>query len=103
MSIASTIEEKVRAALPVSVLQLDNESHLHAGPPDRETHFRLVVVSEAFSGMPLVRRHQRIMALLEDERAAGLHALGLHTFTPAEWQARGNAAEASPACRGGGH
>lgn len=102
MAIARAIEDKVRASLTVSHLELENESHMHAGPPNRETHFRLVVVSEDFAGLPLVRRHQRIMGLLEDERRAGLHALGLHTFTPEEWVARGGEAAASPACRGGG-
>ena len=101
MSIASQIEENVRAALPVEYLELDNESHMHSVAPGSETHFRLVVVSAAFEGVPLVRRHQQLYATLDAQLKAGVHALSLHTFTPTEWQSRGGEAAASPTCRGG--
>jgi BolA family transcriptional regulator, general stress-responsive regulator len=101
MSVAAIIERKVRDGLPVAVLQLDNESHMHNVPKGSESHFRLVVVSDAFAGLMPVKRHQRIYALLQDELAGPVHALALHTFTPDEWAAREQSAAASPACRGG--
>jgi BolA protein len=30
-----------------------------------------------------------------------VHALALHTFSPEEWQQRGEQAQASPECKGG--
>lgn len=98
---AQAIEAKVRAGLPVEHFELDNESHMHNVADGAESHFRLVVVSDDFDGLPLVRRHQCVYALLSDELAGGVHALAMHTFTPQEWQARGGAAQVSPACRGG--
>ncbi|MFN3713069.1 MAG: BolA family protein [Alcanivoracaceae bacterium] len=101
MSVAAIIERKVRDGLPVAVLQLDNESHMHNVPKGSESHFRLVVVSDVFAGLMPVKRHQRVYALLQDELAGPVHALALHTFTPEEWSARNESASASPACRGG--
>ncbi|MBQ0753605.1 MAG: BolA/IbaG family iron-sulfur metabolism protein [Gammaproteobacteria bacterium] len=98
---AQAIESKVRAGLSVAHFELDNESHMHNVPAGSESHFRLVVVSDDFDGLLLVRRHQRIYALLSDELAGEVHALAMHTFTPEEWAKRGKDAEASPACRGG--
>lgn len=100
MSVAALIERKVRNGLTVAHLSLENESHMHSGPAT-ESHFRLVVVSPDFDGLPLVRRHQRIYALVAAELAGPVHALALHTLTPQEWAERGGETAASPQCRGG--
>ncbi len=101
MTVANTIEQKIRDGLPVEHLEVVNESHMHNVPPDSETHFKVTVVSEAFDGQMPVRRHKQIYALLDAEMAGPVHALALHTFTPQEWRARGGPAQASPDCRGG--
>ncbi|CAO3612845.1 unnamed protein product [Mucor hiemalis] len=68
-----------------------NESHLHAhhaamkGNTNKETHFRVTVVSEDFKGKSLMQRHRLIYGLLDDElKNQGLHALTLKTKTQAE-------------------
>lgn len=101
MSVAEAIERKVRDALPVTHLSLENESHRHSVPANSETHFKLVLVSEAFDGQMPVRRHQTLYSLLSDELDGPVHALVLHLFTPGEWQARQADVADSPDCRGG--
>ncbi len=101
MSVQQQIETKLRAALSPLELDVANESHMHSVPPGSESHFRVVVVSDAFDGLRAVARHQRIYQLLADELAGGVHALALHTYTPQEWQQRAASAPASPACLGG--
>ena len=100
MSVQATIQSKIESALSTTLLEVENESHMHSGPAT-ESHFRLVVVSENFNDKPLIARHRIINKLLEAELNAGVHALAMHTFTPNEWTARGESATASPACRGG--
>ena len=78
-----------------------NESHRHSVPADSETHFKVVLVSAAFEGRRSVQRHQQVYAVLNEQLQRGVHALALHTFTPAEWRAR-TAAPDSPDCMGGG-
>lgn len=101
MTVASTIEQKIRDGLSVEHLDVVNESYMHNVPANSETHFKVVVVSEAFAGQMPVRRHKQIYGLLDEELAGPVHALALHTFTPEEWHARGGEAEPSPDCRGG--
>lgn len=101
MGIESSIRKKVSEALNPQWLELENESHSHNVPPGSETHFRLVVVSQVFDGLSRVERQRRVYELLNEERAQGLHALALWTYTPAEWQAKGQASPDSPECRGG--
>ncbi len=94
------IEHHIQEALAPVYLDVVDESYMHAVPADAESHFKLLVVSEAFNGLSLVDRHRRINELLADEFNQGLHALTMHTWTPDEWQARGGAPE-SPPCLGG--
>jgi stress-induced morphogen len=77
-----------------------NESYMHSVPPGSETHFKVTLVSARFEGKRQVQRHQAIYTCLADELKSGVHALALHTFSPAEWQAN-NQVPASPQCLGG--
>ena len=56
------------------------------GTVSKETHFRLVITSEAFRSKMQPARHRMVYALLKEEleRAGGIHALQLRTKTPAE-------------------
>ncbi|WP_196157792.1 BolA family transcriptional regulator [Reinekea sp. G2M2-21] len=97
MAVQNTIEQKLSVLNPVH-LSVDNESHMHSVPPNSETHFKVVLVSELFSGMRPVKRHQKVYGLLQEELSSGVHALALHIYTPEEWD--GQMPE-SPACKGG--
>ena len=101
MNIQSAIESKLAEALAPEHLEVVNESGGHNVPPDSETHFKVTIAAAAFDGMRKVARHQRIYSLLAGEMAGPVHALALHTYTPAEWRERGGA-PASPDCLGGG-
>ncbi len=61
-----------------------------AGSTSSETHFRLVITSEAFRAKRQPARHRMVYALLHDEMArdGGIHALQLQTMTPEEESAR---------------
>lgn len=98
MSLQNLIETQLNSLNPV-FLNVINESHMHSGPGS-ETHFKVIVVSDAFDGKRQVTRHQKIYALLNNALQQGLHALAIHTYTPDEWAVTGEA-PASPACKGG--
>ncbi len=101
MSTHDQIEAKLRAALAPAVLEVHNESGMHNVPKGSETHFKVVVVSQAFEGKSPVARHQLVYKALSEEMKPGkVHALAITSRTPDEWAAspEGNA---SPACLGG--
>lgn len=100
MQVETLLREQLERAFDVQYMELDNESHQHSVPANSETHFRLVLVSEAFEGLRPVARHQRVYATLADALAGPVHALALHLYTPQEWAGR-SAAPESPACLGG--
>ncbi len=50
-----------------------------------EGKFTAQVISEAFDGLPLIKRHKLVYAAVNDEIASGeLHALTIVARTPAE-------------------
>lgn len=101
MSRQDRIQEKLSNALAPVHLVVENESNNHNVPPGSETHFKVLVVSQAFDGLGTVDRHRRVHAALADELKKGLHALTLRTLTPAQWEAEGAADFVSPPCLGG--
>lgn len=98
MSIKTQIEQHLQTLQP-KWLEVINESHQHNVPEGSETHFKITVVSEQFTGVNLVQRHRMIYTLLQEEMAREVHALALHTYSPEEWPT--SSATASPKCLGG--
>lgn len=60
------------------------------GVHSKETHFRLVITSEAFKSKLQPARHRMVYALLKEEleRPGGIHALQLRTRTLEEEKSR---------------
>ena len=102
MSVETDITEKLTQSLHPQHLEVVNESHMHNVPPGSESHFKVIVVSDAFDGKMPVARHRMINQALADELAGPIHALALHTMTPTEWSEKGGNAPKSPPCMGGG-
>jgi BolA protein len=88
MSMTGRMREKLMLALKPTRLDVINESELHAGhrssPGTGESHFRILIVSNAFSGKSRVERHRLVNETLRDELAGGVHALALSTLAPGE-------------------
>lgn len=99
MNLKQQIEEKLAARFNPGHLEVINESNQHNVPDGSESHFKVVVVSDAFDGKSLVTQHRMVYQLLSSELEDRIHALALHTYTPAAWQQA--SAPASPECLGG--
>jgi BolA protein len=72
-------------------LEIIDESAKHAGhahpterPTGGETHYRLLMVSDAFKGRPRLARSRSVHEALDTEFKTGLHAISLTLKTPAE-------------------
>lgn len=97
--VAQAMQQTLEESLVMEWVHFENESGGHAGPAT-DSHFKLVAVTEAFADLSRVKRHQLIYRLLGDYLKSGVHALSLHLFTPAEWQAVDGEVPSSPDCAG---
>ena len=96
MSLEQQLIERLQQLSP-SHLEVVNESAGHGGYfPGKESHFKAVIVSEAFAGLRLVQRHQKIYVATGDLLSPGnIHALAIHAFLPEEWKEQDTS---SPEC-----
>lgn len=101
MSIQASIEKKLTESLSPTHLEVVNDSGHHNVPDGSESHFKVVLVSDRFEGLPMLRRHRMVYGILADELAGSVHALALHTYTEAQWRELASGAPDSPLCRGG--
>ena len=88
--VANRLRAKLQAAFAPEILAIEDESSRHAGHSGEreggESHFRVRIVSSAFTGLSRVERQRRVYAVVAEEIDAGLHALALTTLTPEEAQ-----------------
>ena len=101
MTACSDIESKLTKELDPSHLEVIDESYLHNVEPGKESHVRIVIVSEQFESLNLVKRHQLIYQQINEELEGPIHAISLHTFTDSEWKDKNETAQDSPDCLGG--
>ncbi|CAB0035414.1 unnamed protein product [Trichogramma brassicae] len=126
--IESVIRQKLKEAFSPTHLDVINESYMHNVPKGAETHFKVVVVSDKFTDLALLKRHQMVNTLLSYELQHGVHALSIVvsimflTFydflilfliiiffffsnfkakTPSQWNDSDKIVKPSPNCRGG--
>ncbi|WP_119392874.1 BolA family protein [Taklimakanibacter lacteus] len=82
----TNIKDKLTRAFQPQLLDVIDESHLHAGHagshPDGESHFRVKIVSEAFAGKSRVDMHRMVNAALADELKSRVHALAIQASEP---------------------
>ena len=81
------IRAQLSAALAPSVLELTDESALHAGHAGAASgggHYRLRIVSARFEGLKLVMRHRLVYDSVHDMMHTEIHALAITALAPSE-------------------
>lgn len=101
MSMQSQLEKKLSESLQPMHLEVINESYMHNVPEGSESHFKVVVVAEAFESRSRLARHRMVNEAVADEIARGIHAFAVNAMTPSEWFDKGGQSTQSPPCLGG--
>ncbi|EWY37366.1 BolA family transcriptional regulator [Skermanella stibiiresistens SB22] len=85
---ATRMRAKLTEALRPSRLEIEDDSRRHAGHAgagaEGETHFNIIIVSDAFEGKSRVARQRQVYDIVADELRERVHALSLKTLTLAE-------------------
>lgn len=99
------IEVAIRETLTENLspvhLEIINESYMHNVPKGSESHFKVLVVSEKFNDLSLIKRHRLVNDLVKTKLEGNfVHALSIEAKTPKQWDPSYEV-EPSPNCRGG--
>jgi BolA protein len=83
--------ERIRALLQAALapvqLEVDDDSHLHAGHAGAASgggHYRVKIVSERFEGLRLVMRHRLVYDAVQGMMHTDIHALAITAIAPSE-------------------
>ena len=83
---AAELDAVLRAALSPDLLEVQDDSHLHAGHAGAREgrHFSVRVVSAAFAGKARVARHRLVYDAAAAFMNKGIHALAIDARAPGE-------------------
>jgi len=83
---AEQIETLLRAALAPEAIQVNDDSHLHAGHAGAREgrHFSVTLTSARFAGLGRVARHRLVYDSLGRLAEQGVHALAIVAKAPGE-------------------
>ncbi len=83
---AEQIETLLRAALAPLALQVEDDSHRHAGHAGAREgrHFSVTLTSARFAGLNRVARHRLVYDSLGPLAEQGVHALAIVAKAPGE-------------------
>ncbi len=85
---AARLEAVLTRAFSPTLVRVVDDSARHSGhagaQPGGETHYTVLLVTEAFRGINRVARSRAVHTVLEAEFAGGMHALSLVLRSPEE-------------------
>ena len=83
---AQDIRDALQAALAPTLLDVQDDSHLHAGHAGAREgrHSSVRLESERFNGLSRVARHRLVYDSLHDLIPRGIHALAIDARAPGE-------------------
>ncbi len=84
----SLFDADLRKAFDIQHLNIEDESHLHAGHAGAASgggHFKLTIVAPEFKGLNLVARHRAVYAALNQHIPQEIHALTIAALAPEEF------------------
>ncbi|MBL8449664.1 MAG: BolA family transcriptional regulator [Dechloromonas sp.] len=82
---AAWLRDRLATLAPLQI-EVADDSHLHAGHAGAREggHYRVHLVSAAFSGLGTAARHRLIYATVGELRPNGIHALSIRALAPEE-------------------
>jgi len=80
----AAIQSKLTEAFAPTDLKIIDDSHQHAGHASAKGggHYRVRIVSPAFSGQTTIQRHRMVYAALGRLMDGEIHAVSIQAYTP---------------------
>ncbi|WAC49387.1 BolA family transcriptional regulator [Asticcacaulis sp. SL142] len=86
--VTGRLKSKLETAFNPQRLEIHDDSDKHSGHSGAreggESHFSVLIVSDAFEGLNRVARQRKVNEALREELAGPIHALSIQAKTPDE-------------------
>ncbi|WP_297814044.1 BolA family protein [uncultured Methylophaga sp.] len=86
MSTIDAIKQALQTLEP-ELIDIEDDSAAHAGHAGNTGggHYNLLIVSKAFDGLSLLKRHKLVYTEVDELMQSQIHALSIRAKTPAEY------------------
>lgn len=86
MNTIEAIKQALQTLEP-DLIEIEDDSAAHAGHAGNTGggHYNLLIVSQAFEGLSLLKRHKLVFAQVDELMQSRIHALSIRAKTPAEY------------------
>jgi BolA protein len=87
MNRVADITERLRTASSTETIEIEDQSHLHAGHAGAAGgggHYNVTIVSERFVNLDTLARHRLVYQAVEELMHSDIHALSIRAYTPEE-------------------
>ena len=87
MNRVADITERLRTAFSTEAIEIEDQSHLHAGHAGAAGgggHYKVTIVSERFVDLDTLARHRLVYQAVEELMHSDIHALSIRAYTPEE-------------------
>ena len=87
MNRVADITERLRTAFSAETIEIEDQSHLHAGHAGAAGgggHYNVTIVSERFVDLDTLARHRLVYQAVEELMHSDIHALSIRAYTPEE-------------------
>ncbi|MBR02981.1 MAG: BolA family transcriptional regulator [Acidiferrobacteraceae bacterium] len=87
MNRVADITERLRTAFSTETIEIEDQSHLHAGHAGAAGgggHYNVTIVSERFVDLDTLARHRLVYQAVEELMHSDIHALSIRAYTPEE-------------------
>ena len=89
MDVLEDIKNKILKGFIETGLEGAKETEVTILDPRNDgVHLEAIVVSPVFKGKSLIQQHKMVTNPLKKDFSGPLHALGLKTYTPEQWEAQ---------------
>ncbi|CAL4323259.1 DNA-binding transcriptional regulator BolA [Buchnera aphidicola (Periphyllus testudinaceus)] len=80
------IKEILNKKIKIEYIKIYNISHIHKKFGKKNSHFKIIIVSNDFLKINILRRHQIIYNILFKKNKKKIYGIEIFTYTKKEWK-----------------
>ncbi|NIH41176.1 MAG: BolA family transcriptional regulator [Buchnera aphidicola (Periphyllus aceris)] len=92
------IKKKIKNKIKIKYIKIYNISNAHKKFNKKNSHYKIIVVSNDFYKINILRRHQIIYNILSNEININIYGIEIFTYTKKEWDVEINKKFSSTKC-----
>ncbi|WP_343183451.1 BolA family protein [Buchnera aphidicola] len=92
------IKKIIKKKIKIKYIKIYNTSHIHKKFQNNNSHFKIIIVSNYFKKINILKRHQIIYKILFSKFKKKIYGIEMFIYTKKEWKNKNNKTFISTKC-----